>query len=48
MLKFKQLISEGKNLTVTHKDITRYFMLIPYGLEVHCSAGSFFKRLEIP
>ncbi len=27
--KFKQLISEGKNLRVTHKDITRYFMLIP-------------------
>ena len=38
--KFKQLISEGKNLTVTHKDITRYFMLIPEACELVLQSGA--------
>jgi FlaA1/EpsC-like NDP-sugar epimerase len=45
--KFKQLISEGKNLTVTHKDITRYFMLIPEACELVLQSGALGKGGEI-
>jgi FlaA1/EpsC-like NDP-sugar epimerase len=45
--KFKQLINEGKDLTVTHKDITRYFMLIPEACELVLQAGSLGKGGEI-
>ncbi len=45
--KFKQLISEGKNLTVTHKDITRYFMLIPEACELVLQSGALGQGGEI-
>jgi len=45
--KFKQLINEGKNLTVTHKDITRYFMLIPEACELVLQSGALGKGGEI-
>lgn len=44
---FKQLIQEGKNLTVTHKEITRYFMTIPEAAQLVIEAGSFGKGGEI-
>lgn len=36
---FKTLIKEGKNLTVTHPDITRYFMTIPEASQLVLEAG---------
>ncbi|GLI56908.1 UDP-4-dehydro-6-deoxy-2-acetamido-D-glucose 4-reductase [Propionigenium maris DSM 9537] len=36
---FKKLIEEGKNLTLTHKDITRYFMTIPEAAQLVIEAG---------
>lgn len=37
---FKNLIKEGKNLTVTHKEVTRYFMTIPEAAQLVLEAGS--------
>jgi len=45
--KFKAQIESGKNITVTHKDITRYFMLIPEACELVLQAGSVGKGGEI-
>ncbi|MGO3801504.1 MAG: polysaccharide biosynthesis protein [Fusobacterium sp.] len=36
---FKSLIAEGKNLRVTHRDITRYFMTIPEASRLVIEAG---------
>jgi len=45
--KFKAQIEAGKHITVTHKDITRYFMLIPEACELVLQAGSLGKSGEI-
>lgn len=45
--KFKNQIDAGKNITVTHPDITRYFMLIPEACELVLQAGSIGEGGEV-
>jgi len=45
--KFKKLIEENKPLTVTHPEITRYFMLIPEACQLVLQAGSLGESGEI-
>lgn len=45
--KFKQQIKNNQNITVTHPDITRYFMLIPEACELVLQAGAIGKGGEI-
>ncbi|MEA3315762.1 MAG: nucleoside-diphosphate sugar epimerase/dehydratase [Campylobacterota bacterium] len=45
--KFKSQIEQRKNITVTDKDITRYFMLIPEACELVLQAGAIGKGGEI-
>lgn len=44
---FRNLIEQGKNLTVTHRDITRYFMTIPEAAQLVIEAGSIGEGGEI-
>lgn len=44
---FKNLIKEGKNLTVTHTDVTRYFMTIPEAAQLVLEAGFIGKGGEV-
>ena len=44
---FRKLLEEGKNLTLTHKDITRYFMTIPEAAQLVIGAGSLGNGGEI-
>ncbi|WP_024790834.1 MULTISPECIES: nucleoside-diphosphate sugar epimerase/dehydratase [unclassified Lebetimonas] len=45
--KFKKQIEENRPLTVTHPEITRYFMLIPEACQLVLQAGSMAKNKEI-
>lgn len=44
---FRKLLEEGKNLTLTHRDITRYFMTIPEAAQLVIEAGSLGNGGEI-
>ncbi len=45
--KFKRLISQNRPLTITHPDITRYFMLIPEACQLVLQAAAIAKKNEL-
>lgn len=45
--KFQSQIDKGEPITVTHPDITRYFMLIPEACQLVLQAGSIAKGREL-
>jgi FlaA1/EpsC-like NDP-sugar epimerase len=44
---FQRQIRQGRNITVTHPDVRRYFMTIPEAVHLVTQAGSLGKRGEI-
>jgi FlaA1/EpsC-like NDP-sugar epimerase len=44
---FRQQLSEGRNLTLTHEDITRYFMSIPEAVRLIIQAGALGEGGEV-
>jgi len=44
---FREQIRRGESLSVTHRDMTRYFMTIPEAAQLVMQAGAFRKRGEI-
>ena len=44
---FQRQIRQGKNITVTHPDVCRYFMTIPEAVQLVIQAGSLGKKGEI-
>ena len=44
---FQRQIMKGRNITVTHPDVRRYFMTIPEAVQLVIKAGSLGKRGEI-
>ncbi len=45
--RFRKLIAQGKPITVTHKEITRYFMSIPEAARLVMQAGAMAKGGEV-
>ncbi len=45
--KFKKQIEDGKALTITHPDVTRYFMLIPEACQLVLQAAAIAKNGEL-
>ncbi len=45
--KFKRLISQNRPLTITHPEITRYFMLIPEACQLVLQAAAIAKENEL-
>ena len=44
---FRKQIAEGKNLTITHPDIERYFMTIPEAVQLLIQAGSLGREGDV-
>ncbi|OCL25574.1 nucleoside-diphosphate sugar epimerase [Orenia metallireducens] len=44
---FKRLLQEGRNLTVTHPEVTRYFMTIPEASQLVIEAGTLGQGGEV-